>query len=114
MPFLRFETRGDDKLEWGFTVPPGFIPCIGDHVSLWHALPDEEADDCVKGVIVKRHWGFASDFHEYECIDFEVELSSKIPVGRVADSTEWPSALWSRRQDMIQVQIDRILHGLPA
>jgi hypothetical protein len=106
MPFLRFNAQGH---EWGFDVPDGFIPAVGDKVSLWHAPPDEEADDCIDGLIVARRWSFASDFAEWLDIDFEVELESSVPDGHVADSTEWPSETHSERRKECEKDVERII-----
>jgi hypothetical protein len=111
MPFLRFHAQ---KHEWGFEVPEGFIPSIGDTVTLWHALPDKEADDCIDGVVTKRSWGFASDFREEDCIVFEVKLESKVPEGHIADSTEWPSSEWSKRKAEDEVEWYRLFGKLPS
>ena len=113
MPFLRFNA---DNHEWGFDVPDGFIPSIGDTVTLWHAMPDDtegDTEDAIDGVVTKRRWGFASDFRDEECVEFEVALESELPEGYVADSTEWPASEWSKRKQELEAQLDRILRGLP-
>jgi hypothetical protein len=105
MPFLRISSQGR---EWGFEVSDGFIPAVGDTVTLWHAMPDEESDDCIDGVVTKRRWGFASDFRKEESVELDVELYSEIPDGHVADSTEWPSSEWSKRRAQLESDLERI------
>jgi hypothetical protein len=108
MPFLRFSAQGH---EWGFEVADGFIPAVGDFVTLWHALPDTESDDCIDGVVTKRRWVFASDLED--CISFDVNLESEIPSGHIADSTAWPSSQWSKLRAELEVDLERIRNGLP-
>jgi hypothetical protein len=110
MPFLRFSAQGH---EWGFEVADGFIPAVGDFVTLWHAMPDTESDDCIDGVVTKRTWGFASDFREEDCIFFDVDLESEIPSGHIADSTEWPSSEWSKRRAELEADLESIRKGIP-
>ena len=96
MPFLRFYAGTH---EWGFEVPDGFIPAIGDTVTLWHSMPDDTegyTEDAIDGVVTKRRWSFASDFRDWEFVEFEVALESDLPEGHVADSTAWPAAEWSK------------------
>jgi hypothetical protein len=92
MTFLRFKAKSH---EWGFDVPDGFIPAVGDTVTLWHAMPDDtegDTEDAIDGVVTKRRWGFASE----DCVELEVELEDELPEGHVADSTEWHRFQWQR------------------
>lgn len=100
MPFLRFAVDDNDKLEWGFHVPFGYIPSIGDTVNLRYGLPDMEVEDAVDAKVVKRKWGFASDYE----IWFVVTVKEQIPKGRIADSTEWPSSEHSAREEYARNQ----------
>lgn len=114
MPFLRFHYA---EHEWGFEVSHGFIPAVGDTVSLWYAEPDDDTGDTessIDGVIVNRRWGFASDFRNQECVEFDVRLESEIPEGCVPDSTEWPAAEWSKRKMELEAALERIRQGLPV
>lgn len=111
MPFLRFNAQGH---EWGFEVPDGFVPAVGDKVSLWHAPPDEESNDSVDGTIIERRWPFASDFKKWMDVEFEVELESPVPDGHVADSTAWPSETHSKRRKEHEKGLELIRAGFTA
>lgn len=100
MPLLDIVAQGH---EWGFEVSDGFIPAIGDTVSLWYATPgepedsDDRMDGVVSGIVTKREWCFATDFHEENRVFLYVKLHGKIPDDCVADSTEWPASERPRR-----------------
>lgn len=108
MPFLRF-TLG--KYEWGFDVPHWCIPAVGDIVTLWHGLPDQESNDAIDCVVVQRQWPLSGDFEEYAEIWYEVETSEVIPDDHVADSTAWPSVEWSERKAEEEERLRRIWRG---
>lgn len=109
MPFLRFQA---DKHEWGFEVDVGYIPAVGDTVLLGYGRPDEEANECVHGVITRRHWGFLPDYRQpeeiEEEIEFDVELESLIPNNYIADSTAWPAKEHSRRVAKLKHDLEHL------
>lgn len=106
MIFLHI-TCGDH--EWGFEVRDGFIPAVGDIITLWHAPPDEEANECVDAVVTKRQWNFASDFAEWNTVELTVRLKEPIPNGHIADSTEWPARDESKRRQQHAEELAAIL-----
>jgi len=105
MAFVRF-TLGD--LEWGFDVPDGYVPAVGDTVMLGIAERDTESDDAINATVVKRQWPFLSDWSEWKEIFIEVESDETIPSGWIADSTEWPSTEWSDRKRQFEDDLERM------
>ena len=108
MPFIRI-TIG--KHEWGFNVSDGFIPAVGDRITLWHAPPDEYGNDMIDGTVVGRKWDFAPDVTEYEELDLIVNLDSPVPNGHIADSSEWPSEKDSERRAAFLDELANIKRG---
>jgi len=98
------------RSQWGFWVPNGYIPAVGDTLTLWYAEPDQEADDSINAKVVQRIWGFASDFDENEeyTIDIIVELCAPIPEGCIPDSAAWPSREHSKRERELAEEIRKI------
>ena len=102
MIFLRFEAEGySGAYEWGFLVPHGYVPMIGDTVTLVVADPkpedgdwDEDSEYAIDAVVIKREFSFFTDCisgPEGPQIWLKVELEEMIPRGLVAHSTEWPA-----------------------
>lgn len=112
MTFLRICA---DDLEWGFRVPDNYIPCVGDIVNLWHGLPDEEGEDAVDAVVIKREWGFASDFNRNNSVDIWlwVKLETPLPSGHIPDSTEWPSKKHTQREEHLKKVMEECKSEVP-
>jgi len=95
-----------DKHEWGFYVPTGCVPMIGDRVCLEYALRDEEPEDCIYARISRREWGLNDEEN------MEVRLTGvfdeQLPDGCVAHCNAWPSCEWTKRKNECEVELERI------
>lgn len=84
--------------EWGFEVPDGCIPAVGDEIVLWYAIPDtEDTEEFTDGIVIKREWSWDFD-NEEMTVCLQVELNREIPEGYIADSPVWPSIEESKRK----------------
>ena len=112
--FLRFEIDGFDQYEWGFYVPSGYVPAVGDIVSLWFAEPDTESgwdvdsQEPIDGKVIKRNFCFADDFEKRLEIWYVVKLENNPPHGLIAHSTEWPAYEKRKRDAELKQKLDSI------
>jgi hypothetical protein len=106
MPFLRI--CQDTAHEWGFRVPDYYVPSVGDILMLEYARPDEESEDVVRGVVVRRQFSFCSDFKEGNEIWCWVCLDEPIPDGYIADSTEWPALTCTQRAAKAEAYLEQL------
>lgn len=98
VPFLHVYSYNTGVYEWGFDVPDGYLPAVGDRITLPCATPNDtesNTKDFVSAIVMFR--AFEIDAREYS-VTLDVDLTREMPEGMVPDSKYWPAAEHSKRQ----------------